>query len=325
MRPQPHTGARAAPASELTAAVRDGLAGPGPKTLPSRFLYDELGSALFEAIGQLPEYGLTRADERILRRHCRAIVGLVPSPVAVAELGSGNGRKTRWILDVLSQRQPVTYLPIDISPAALARCAVELGGLPGVRVVPVGHDYLSGLSEAGRLHPETERLLVLFLGSTIGNFGRREGVDFLRDVRVRLKEGDGLLLGTDLVNPVPRMLAAYDDPLGVTAAFDLNLLVRINRELDADFHLDSFAHDVRWRASERRIEMHLVARRTHTVAIRALDLEIRFREGESIWTESSHKYTQEEPISMAARAGFECAGQWLDRQWAFAETLFLAR
>jgi len=312
-------------ASELGTAVRNGLAGKGPKTLPSRFLYDDLGTALFEAISLLPEYGLTRADERILRQNARAIVARLASPVTLSELGSGSGRKTRWILEALASREPAVYYPIDISSAALDRCRRELAGIAHARVIPIGGDYRSGLEEVGMRRPRIGRLLLLFLGSTIGNFDREEARAFFEDVRRQLRPGDGWLIGTDLLKAVPTMLAAYNDSLGVTAAFNRNLLARVNRNLEADFQPAWFEHQARWDAAERRIEMHLVARKAHEVSIRDLGLSVSFRSGESIWTESSYKYEPEEPIRMGVEAGFDCAGQWIDREWPFAETLLVAR
>ena len=313
------------PLAQVEDDVRAGLAGPDRKWLPSRLLYDDLGSALFDAICLLPEYGLTRADERILERHAADIAGLLPAPVTIAELGSGSGRKTRWMLEALAARQPVTYAPIDISRAALSRCVRDLDRLAGVMVKPVEADYLAGLAEVTASRSEGQPLLLLFLGSTIGNFERDAAVDFLRDVRRLLQPGDALLLGTDLMKPVARLLAAYDDPLGVTAAFDLNVLARINRELMADFDLSRFEHQARWNAGARRIEMHLVSRRTHAVTIRRLGIRVPFFARETIWTESSHKYTPEESRDIARRTGFEFVGQWLDEEWPFAESLLVAR
>jgi dimethylhistidine N-methyltransferase len=309
---------------ELAIDVRAGLGGAGQKSLPSRYLYDDLGSALFDAIGYLPEYGLTRADERILRKHAREIVGVMRGPCAVAELGSGSGRKTRWILEALGTGRPVTYSPIDISPAALERCELELSRLPGVRVDPIEADYLSGLALVASRRRENERMLLLFLGSTIGNFETAEAMEFIREVRRRLRPGDGFLLGTDLLKPASTLVAAYDDALGVTAAFNLNLLRRLNRELDADFNLDLFRHEARWNEPKRRVEMHLVATRAHGVPIRAIDLCVHFRAGESIWTESSYKYDVDAPTRIADDASFAVAGRWTDREWPFAESLLIA-
>jgi L-histidine N-alpha-methyltransferase len=310
---------------ELAQDVRAGLGGTGPKTLPSRYLYDDLGSALFEAITYLPEYGLTRADERILRAHADEIVAGFRGPCLIAELGSGTGRKTRWLLEALASSYRVSYFPIDISGAALARCEQELGQLEGVQVEPIEADYLTGLSMVASRRRPHERMLVLFLGSTIGNFEPSEAMKFIGEVRRRVRPGDGFLVGTDLVKPAPTLIAAYDDALGVTAAFNLNLLQRLNQELEADFDLNRFEHQARWNESFRRVEMHLVARRAHTVRIPSIDLGVDFRAGESIWTESSYKFQPHEPGKIAARTDYAIAGQWLDAEWPFAESLLVAR
>jgi L-histidine N-alpha-methyltransferase len=165
---------------------------------------------------------------------------------------------------------------------------------------------------------------VLFLGSTIGNFDRGAGEKFLRSVRDILRPGDALLLGTDLEKNVADQILAYDDPAGVTAAFNLNLLARMNRELGADFDLSQFRHEARWNASERRIEMHLRSLRRQTVNITAASLRVILDEEETIWTESSHKYRPEEAIEMAERTGFRCEGRWIDEEWAFAQNLLIA-
>ena len=221
--------------SDFAGEVRAGLLRTGQKELPSKYLYDEVGSALFEVISVLPEYGLTRADERLLRRHATDIVSRLKSHVLVAELGSGSGKKTRWILEALARRQRTTYCPIEISPTALARCESELGQIDCVSIVGFERPYLDGLLAAAAGRREDDHLLVLFLGSTIGNFDRDAAERFLTEVRRILFPGDALLLGTDLEKPLPQLLAAYDDPLGVTAAFNLNLLARINRELGGGF------------------------------------------------------------------------------------------
>jgi dimethylhistidine N-methyltransferase len=311
--------------SQLALDVRAGLGGPGQKTLPSKYLYDEVGSALFEAICELQEYGLTRADARILTAHAAEIVARAGDPLVVAELGSGTGQKTRWVLEALAaSRRPVLYHPIDIAPTALERCVRELGTVRGVRVKPLASDYLPGLARASRGRRRGEPMLVLFLGSTIGNFDPDPAVAFLTEVRSLLSPGDTLLLGTDLVKPIETLLDAYDDPAGVTAAFNMNLLARMNRELGADFDLRRFAHLATYDPARRRVEMHLEARSTMRVRIPGADLVVRFTAGETIWTESSYKFTREEPAEMARRAGFGLAGQWCDTEWPFAETLFAA-
>ena len=313
----------AATAADFAAEVRAGLAKP-QKELPSKYLYDEVGSALFEVICALPEYGLFRAEARLLRQHAADMVAGLSSPVIVAELGSGSGKKTRYLLEELARRQPVTYYPIDISRAALARCALELGQIDCVSVVGFERAYLDGLLEVAARRRPGEQLLVLFLGSTIGNFDRPAGEAFLRQVRRILAPGDALILATDLEQPVHELLLAYDDPLGVTAAFNLNLLARINRELGGDFVLAQFRHLARWDEAERRIEMHLVSTVEQTVAVAAAGLTATFKKDETIWTESSHKYNAAEVREAAERTGFRCRAQWVDSEWPYAQNLFVA-
>jgi L-histidine N-alpha-methyltransferase len=310
--------------SDFIQDVRDGLTKPGQKELPSKYLYDEVGSALFEAICLLPEYGLNRAGGRLMQRHAEDLVRRLPMPVIVAELGSGNGTNTRWLLEALSRREAVSYFPIDISALALSRCRQELGRLDSVSMVGLERAYLDGLLEVAARRRPGERLLVLFLGSTIGNFDRSAGEVFLSQVRQILQPGDALLLATDMEKPVPQILQAYDDPSGVTAAFNLNLLARVNRELGADFELKSFQHVVRWDENERRIEMHLQSKSEQRVNIRAAGCSIDFRKAETIWTESSHKYNSGEVIELARRTRYRCEAQWCDHEWAFAHSLLVA-
>ena len=310
--------------SEFAADVRESLTKPGQRELPSKYLYDEVGSALFEAICVLPEYGLTRADTRLLKEYSAEIVGRLPSPLRVAELGSGSGKKTRWILEALSRRQITYYYPIEISPHALAALEKELAQIDMVSVVGYEQPYLEGLRSVAEGRGDRDHVLVLFLGSTIGNFDREAGDLFLREVRATLRPGDALLLGTDLEKAVELQLLAYDDPAGVTAAFNLNLLARINRELGADFDLASFRHEARWNCADRRIEMHLRSTCRQSARIPAANLRIVLNEDETIWTESSHKYRAEEIPEMAERTGFRCDAQWIDEEWPFAQNLLLA-
>lgn len=309
---------------EFACDVRAGLSRKGQKELPSKYFYDEVGSALFEVICHLPQYGLTRADERLLRRYGNEIVSRLAGPVAVAELGSGSGKKTRWILEALSRRQRTIYYPVEISHAALVMCERELGDIDSVNIVGFEREYLDGLLEVAARRRAGQHLFVLFLGSTIGNFDRPAAIKFLSQVRRILQPGDSLLLGTDLEKPRMQLLQAYDDELGVTAAFNLNLLARINRELDADFDLEQFVHVAKINDEVRSVEMHLQSKRRQSVNIREAGITVEFREGETIWTESSHKYSSDEVIKMAQNAGFACEAQWIDEQWPFAENLLIA-
>jgi L-histidine Nalpha-methyltransferase len=312
------------PAFEFATEVRAGLTLRGQKELPSKYLYDEVGSALFEVISALPEYGLTRADERLLRQYAGEIVSQLTFPALVAELGSGSGRKTRYLLEALDHGHQTRYCPIEISHTALTMCARELGDIEHISIVGFEREYLDGLQEVASHRRDGEQLLVLFLGSTIGNFDRLADAKFLREVRRVLQPGDALLLGTDLIKPIGQMLDAYDDSLGVTAAFNLNLLARINRELGGNFTLSQFAHEARFNSETRSIEMHLRSTRPQSVTVPKAGLTVNFSEGETIWTESSHKYSRPELLRLAMAADFRCQAQWVDDQWPFAESLLVA-
>jgi len=299
--------------------VRSGLSRSVQKELPSKYLYDNLGSALFDAITLLPEYGLTRADTRLLQRHARDIAKYIPHRAMVSELGSGSGRKTRPILNALRTRGPLAYYPIEISSAALASCEMELRDLESVSIVGVESEYLQGLAEVVSRRLADMHLFVLFLGSTIGNFDAGADVRFLREVRQTLRAGDCLLLGTDLIKPREQLIDAYDDPRGVTAAFNLNLLQRINRELRGTFNLNNFEHEARYNDDAQRIEMHLRSRADQVVSVNGSAISLK--RGETIWTESSYKFRPEQIRSMAEASGFKAEVQWIDPEWPFAQTL----
>jgi L-histidine Nalpha-methyltransferase len=300
--------------------VAHGLGVRDQKIIPSRYFYDDLGSALFEAITLLPEYGLTRADERLLQRNSDSIARMAGDVTTVCELGSGSGKKTRYLLESIRRLNgSCVYSPIDVSSAALAGCEREIGDLADVRVLC--GDWMDGLKKASRTRPHGP-LLVIFLGSSIGNLDRGALVAFLSQVRASLLPGDLFLVGTDLVKDIDAMIAAYDDPTGVTAAFNLNVLGRINRELAADFDLMSFVHEVRWNAEARRIEMHLLSTRNQSVYIGALDARFEFQVGETIWTESSHKFTEDDLTQLSQASGFHEVKRWVDEEWPFAESLW---
>lgn len=307
----------------LRTEIDRGLRAP-QKRLPSALLYDDLGSVLFEAITLLPEYEVTRAGERLLRANAPAAIERVGGTLQVIELGPGHGRKARGVLEAVLRRQPtVEFVAIDVSSAAITGCRQALEQLPGVSVVGVEGTFVEGLTKL----PEAggRRRLLLFLGSNLSNFDRREAAAFFRQLRAALSPGDGVLLSADLIKPVARLLPAYDDALGVTAAFNRNLLTRLNREYGGTFELTNFRHEARWNDDERRIEMHLCATRACEVRVDELALTLRFEPGETIWTESSHRFTADELAQLGEAANLPCAAQWVDGSWPFALSLFLAR
>ena len=290
-----------------------------PRQLPSRYLYDELGSALFEAICRLPWYPLTRAELRLLEAHGRDILNA--GVTTVIELGSGSGAKLSALIAAAgSGRGRLEVHLVDVSGSALAQARHALEGFDNVRILTHETTYEIGLEKSVLSRPLAGRRLALFLGSNIGNFDPPGRDAFLRSVRVALDAGDGFLLGADLVKPERQMLLAYDDPLGVTAAFNLNLLSRINRELQGDFDLDGFTHHALWNEARSRIEMHLRSTRGQRIHIRGADLDFAMAEGERIWTESSYKYDPPEIVSMLERSGFRVRAQWIDALDRFALT-----
>jgi L-histidine N-alpha-methyltransferase len=294
-----------------------------PRQLPSRYLYDGLGSALFDAICELPWYRITRAEARLIDTHSRQVFAHLNRLSTITELGPGNGDKLRRFIragrSLAAQR--LTLHLVDISASALTAAARTLSVLDDLTIVTHQAAYDVGLRNASHEHPGNGRTLVVFLGSNIGNFDRPDAAAFLRTIRAALGNGGAVLLGADLVKPERELLLAYDDPLGVTAAFNRNLLVRINRELGADFDLDGFGHRAVWNASESRVEMHLVARAPQRVRIAASGFEVAFAEGEPIWTESSYKYRPDEIASMLEGAGFRTVSQWIDQEDLFLLTL----
>ena len=291
-----------------------------PRQLPSRYLYDELGSALFEAICQLPWYPLTRAEMRLLHAHAREILGTRVS--TAIELGSGSGAKLSTLIAAAgSGRGRLDVHLVDISESALAQARRALEAHPNVRVLTHETTYEIGLEESVQVRPFPGRRLALFLGSNIGNFDQPGRDIFLKTIRAALNPGDGFLLGADLVKPERDLLVAYDDPLGITSAFNRNLLVRINRELQGRLDLDGFAHQALWNAANSRVEMHLRSRRRQRVDIRGAGLDFMMEEGERIWTESSYKYDPGEIVSMLERSGFSVRSQWIDAVDRFALTL----
>ena len=294
-----------------------------PKQLQSKYLYDGLGSTLFEAICRLPWYRITRAEARLLSSFAPQVVSSFTEPLTLVELGCGSGGKIAMLAEELrSGLRRVSVHLIDISPVALELSERTLGRLRHVSVVGHRATYEEGLRRAALQRSPGSAMLVLFLGSNIGNFDPPAAHEFLAGIRAALAPGDALLLGADLVKPEAELLLAYDDPLGVTAAFNKNLLVRINRELLADFDLAAFDHRAVWDPVAGRVEMRLVSKRAQEVRIERADLSVRFERDEFIWTESSYKYTAEDVIAAGRRAGFRSVEQWIDGSARFALTLF---
>lgn len=307
--------------ARFAADVREGLSRT-PRQIPSRYFYDPLGSALFEAICELPWYHITRAESQLLVEHRASLLGLLEPLSTVIELGPGSGQKMKRLLDAAPRRKaPLDLHLVDVSPRALDVATRTLDSLPGVRIVTHAADYTAGLVEACANRVRGGRALVVFLGSNIGNFDPPAAANFLESIRTNLSTGDALLLGTDLVKPEPDLLLAYDDPLGVTAAFNRNLLVRMNRELGANFDLGAFVHRAVWNAAESRVEMHLEATAAQRVHVPAARLDITLDAGERIWTESSYKYEPRGVARMLEAAGFDVAEQWIDAEAGFMLTL----
>jgi dimethylhistidine N-methyltransferase len=295
-----------------------------PKQLQSKYLYDALGSSLFEAICRLPWYRITRSEQRLLERYTPEIVARISPDVGtvplIVELGCGSGEKIVILAEALqaSGRYGRVHL-IDISPQALEQSERTLGRLRHISVVGQRDTYEVGLRRAAATRDADNPMLVLLLGSNIGNFDEPAARDFMRSIRGALAPGDWLLLGADLVKPESDLRLAYDDPLGVTAAFNRNLLVRINRELGGTFDLAAFRHVAVWNREHRRVEMHLESLRNQRVFIG--DAPVDFVRGERIWTESSYKYEPATIDEMGSAAGFVTAEQWIDEEARFALTL----
>jgi dimethylhistidine N-methyltransferase len=312
------------PAPERAATFAEDVAaglGATPKTLSSKYFYDELGSALFEAICYLPEYYLTRAETEILESHAASILERIGEPVELVEFGSGSARKTRLLIEAALQRQArVDYHPVDISPSALTSSSADLiSAYERLYVTAYASDYITLLAQA-RLRTN-RRVLALFLGSNIGNYGRAEAVTLLRAMSRAFKPNDLLLLGADLRKDRATLELAYDDPTGVTAAFNLNLLGRINRELDGDFDLAAFRHTVRYDEVTGSVDSALRSGRAQRVSVRALAREFAFEEGETIHTESSHKFSIDEIRAIGVRGGFEVIETWTDEARRFSLNL----
>jgi dimethylhistidine N-methyltransferase len=305
---------------EFARDVRSGLTS-SPKWLPPRWFYDSLGSALFEAITQLPWYPISRAESALLSRHAAELVELSPDPLQVVELGVGDGAKLARIVAAFAEAGRVVDVHlVDVSSRALEAAGRALADFGAVRVTADEATFEDGLDRsAGR---DGAARLVLFLGSNLGNFDPARADALIARIAGSLAPGDLFLLGTDLIKPAPVLIRAYDDPLGVTAAFNKNVLQRINAQLGADFDLAAFAHEARWNAGHSRVEMHLVSSRAQRVRVPAAGVTVRFEPGESIWTESSYKYDVRALAALGAAHGFVARAQWVDPHAAFALTLF---
>lgn len=294
--------------------VRRGLVAT-PKELPSRYFYDDHGSELFDRITTLPEYYLTRAETEILRRHADDIVALA-APESLVELGAGTCTKSRFLIDAGRRQGSLRhFVPFDISEATVQQASHDLvEAYPGLTVYGLIGDFGSHLGAIPRLG----RQLVLFLGSTIGNFDRAEAVAFLGQVRELMVPGDLFLLGVDLDKDPSMLVAAYDDAAGVTAEFNINLLRVLNRELGADFALDCFEHVALYNAAEMRMEMHLRSLRRQTVSVRGAGIRVTFDEGELTRTEISGKFTRATTEDCLARAGMGLRAWFTDPGRRFA-------
>lgn len=303
----------------IATAVREGLS-TRPRRLPPWLFYDEAGSLLFERITELPEYYLTRTERGILAAHASEMIARAAegSQLRIVELGAGSADKTRLLLSAaVAEQGSVLYEPVDVSATALeAARARILREIPGVTVAPRVMDYVHGLDLDGE--GPGERRLVLYIGSSIGNFDPEDAARLLGRVRKALRPGDGLLLGVDLVKEIPTLLAAYDDKAGVTAEFNLNLLVRLNRELGANFNLRAFRHKAVWDPVHSRMEMYLESLSAQKVDIRALGLKVEFATGERVHTENSYKYAPGQAERMLENAGFSSAGSWTDAKGWFS-------
>lgn len=303
--------------SALREDVRNGL-GQQPKSLPPKWFYDDVGSDLFDRITRLPEYYPTRAEAEILRAHSAEVAQLSGADTLV-ELGSGTSEKTRMLLDALQEVGALRrFIPFDVDAGVLETAGEAIArAYPGVRVDGVCGDFEHHLAQI----PDGGRRLFVFLGSTIGNLTPGPRAEFLAGLAAVMHDGDGLLLGTDLVKDTGRLVRAYDDAAGVTAAFNRNVLAVVNRELDADFDLDEFAHVARWNSAEQRIEMWLRAGRAQHVVVGELDLAVDFAAGEEMLTEVSCKFRREQVADELAAAGLRLRRWWTDAAGDFGLSL----
>src|SRR2546421_2274652 len=311
------------PRAGLAEDVRRGLSTKPKRFLP-KYFYDQLGSQLFEAICLLPEYYLTRAENEILESFSDEIVAEIEGDATLIEMGSGSASKTRLIIEALLRKQAeLLFIPVDISATALdSSSRILLQSYPLLKIEAYAADYFAGLAELGKTRKG--RILALFLGSNISNFDPDEALKFLRALRQVLSEGDALLLGADLKKDKKILEAAYNDALGVTAAFNLNVLARINRELGGNFDLRAFQHRAFYNEEIGRVEIYIESLHEQTVTIGQLDIEWQFGEGEQVHTENSYKYDLGDIAKLAGETGFTRARTWLDQKQQFSSNLLLA-
>lgn len=308
--------------SSIAEDVLQGLTSD-PKTLSPKLFYDAAGSELFDRITELPEYYPTETERRIFRRHAADMIAAAGNCDSMVELGAGSAGKTVLLLDAMMQTgSSITYYPVDVSGSALEVCSERMNALlPGLKVIPKVLDFTHGMPQFRKISGQK---LFLFIGSSIGNFEPLAAGLFLKQVRASMNQGDALLLGTDMRKSASVLIPAYDDARGVTAAFNKNLLVRMNRELGSDFDLESFAHRIVWNERLSRIEMHLQSVREQTVTIPALALSINFAQGETIHTENSYKFTMPMVEAIANNGGLTIEQTWADEKNWFTVHLMRA-
>ena len=309
--------------AEFAEDVRRGFSAESKHLFP-KYLYDELGSQLFEAICRVEEYYLMRAESEILSRHADEIVRSLPDCQTLIELGSGSAEKTRMIIEaLLRQQSSLLFIPVDISASALKKsCSVLLQAYPQLHIRAYAADYFDGL--AGLTSLGEAPVLMLFLGSNIGNFKKTEALSFLRAIRRVLRAGDALLLGADLKKDRATLEAAYNDSLGVTRAFILNELARVNRELGGEFDLRGFDLKSIYDNAAGRVDVYLESKRNQSVAVRNLQMLVTFKEGERIHMENAYKYSRQDLSALADESGFTLSRMWLDAQERFSSSLFMA-
>jgi len=294
--------------------VREGLSAT-PKRLPSKLFYDEIGSALFEQITELPEYYLTRTERAIFEDYAAEILEAAGPSLTLVELGAGTASKTCILIEELLQLQSrALFYPIDVSPSALNEAVRQMAlQFPQLRVSPIVADYTGGVPALARI---SGRKLVLYIGSSIGNFEPPQAVGMLRRIRRSLRASDALLLGTDLAKSSKILLPAYDDAQGVTARFNKNILDRLNRELEADFDVDAFKHIALWNKHCSRMEIYLESTAKQSVFVPAINMDVHFAAGERLHTENSYKYTDHMVNTILRESGFALERTWTDpKRW----------